>query len=361
MPETTTAPSGRGASERLSVGFLAHVEHSGITADQGGVRSRGLETGIDLFALAEDQGYDAGYVHTRHLQASLASPLPFLAAVGQRVPRIDLGVQVIPLRFENAGRLAEDLATTDLLIGGRLRAGVSSGYSAHDAVNIRAFGEVPGNTREHIDRVLSDLLSFLDGEIVSLADEHTETLKAGTAMRVQPQVETLHSRMAYGAATTSSAELAGSHGLGLQVGTLQPDDGSGRSFEELQREVIDTYREASRKAGHGDGHVSVGRQMIPVTEENELEYYSDIIERDRARGGRTTEEHRGIEVGGRDAVFGRVIVDDPEVILEHLAEDVALADADELVLTLPIDEDPGKIGRIVRLFAEHVIPEVPRR
>src|SRR5699024_11330919 len=99
---------------------------------------------------------------------------------------------VIPLRFENAGRLAEDLATADLLTGGRLRPGVSSGYSAHEAMYTRAFGAVPERA-EHVDRVLHDLVSLLDGEIVAGADRHVEGVEPGSPLRLRPQVPGLRS------------------------------------------------------------------------------------------------------------------------------------------------------------------------
>lgn len=346
----------RPAQMPSSIGVLAFVEHGGITAGPDGPRSVGMDQGIELIARAEQLGFDAAYVRARHLQSVLASPLIYLAAVAQQVPRIALGTQVIPLRFENAGRLAEDLATCDLLLGGRLRAGLSTGYSAHDTVNVRAFGSVRGSVREHVDRVLTDLLSFVDGEIVALADDHIETACSGDPLRITPQVPGLREHLFYGAADASTAELAGRWGLGLQLSTLHPDDGSGRSFEEMQRATIDAYRDASRAAGHGRGTVSIGRQMIPVTEANELEHDSDLVDRDRAGRATAGREHRGVEIGGREAVFGTVVVDEPQAVIEALTADVAVQAADELVLTLPGDQDHAKVMRILEVFGTEVMP-----
>src|SRR5581483_6299263 len=54
-------------------------------------------------------------------------PIAVLAAASQRTSRIALGTAVIPLGWENPLRLAEDLATVDILSGGRLNPGVSVG------------------------------------------------------------------------------------------------------------------------------------------------------------------------------------------------------------------------------------------
>lgn len=50
-----------------------------------------------------------------------------LAAPSQRTRHIRFGTAVIPLGAENPFRLAEDLATVDLLSGGRLEPGFSVG------------------------------------------------------------------------------------------------------------------------------------------------------------------------------------------------------------------------------------------
>lgn len=50
-----------------------------------------------------------------------------MAAASQCTKRIELGTAVIPLGVENRLRLAEDLATVDLLSGGRINPDVSVG------------------------------------------------------------------------------------------------------------------------------------------------------------------------------------------------------------------------------------------
>lgn len=349
----TATTSARRRAPRI--GFVAQVEHTGIRADGRTVTSGGLEEGIDLFLAAEDLGYDVGYVRTRHLQDTLASPLLFLAALGRRTSRIELGTAVIPLRFENAGRLAEDLATADLLTGGRLRPGVGSGHSAHEAMYGRAFGAVPERA-EHVDRVLHDLVSLLAGEIVAGADRHVEGVEPGSPLRLRPQVPGLRGRLAYGAAAPGRAAMAGRLGLGLQLATMAPDDGSGRSFAELQLEALRAYRGASQEAGHGDGHVMVSRQMIPVRSDAELEQYLTVLPRERTADPRVVGEHHGREIGGHDAVFGEVVLDQPEVVGEALWEDPVVRAADEIVLVLPPGASLTAQQELLRTFGALVVP-----
>src|SRR6195952_1282528 len=87
----------------------------------------GHESLLEIIQLGEQLGFDSAWVRDRHLQYGISSPVAILAAASQRTSRIELGTAVIPLGWENPLRLAEDLATVDLLSGGRLNPGLSVG------------------------------------------------------------------------------------------------------------------------------------------------------------------------------------------------------------------------------------------
>ena len=87
----------------------------------------GLEETLRVIERAEALGFDSVWLRCRHLQPGISSPIAVMAAASQRTSRIELGTAVIPLGLENPLRLAEDLATVDLLSGGRINPGVSVG------------------------------------------------------------------------------------------------------------------------------------------------------------------------------------------------------------------------------------------
>src|SRR5215471_16101577 len=91
----------------------------------------GHQVTLEMIELGERLGFDAAWLRCRHLQYGISSPVAVLAAASQRTRRIELGTAVIPLGWENPLRLAEDLATVDLLSGGRLNPGVSIGPPLH--------------------------------------------------------------------------------------------------------------------------------------------------------------------------------------------------------------------------------------
>ncbi|HEX4831851.1 MAG TPA: LLM class flavin-dependent oxidoreductase [Trebonia sp.] len=91
----------------------------------------GHQATLEIIELGERLGFDSAWVRHRHLQYGISSPVAILAAAAARTRRIELGTAVIPLGWENPLRLAEDLATVDVLSGGRLNPGFSVGPPRH--------------------------------------------------------------------------------------------------------------------------------------------------------------------------------------------------------------------------------------
>jgi alkanesulfonate monooxygenase SsuD/methylene tetrahydromethanopterin reductase-like flavin-dependent oxidoreductase (luciferase family) len=75
----------------------------------------GHEQTLSMIERAEALGFDSVWLRCRHLQPGISSPVAIMAAASQRTSRIELGTAVIPLGLENPLRLAEDLATVDIL------------------------------------------------------------------------------------------------------------------------------------------------------------------------------------------------------------------------------------------------------
>src|SRR3954467_4978053 len=179
---------------------------------------QGHESTLAMIELGERLGFDSAWVRHRHLQYGISSPVAVLAAATQRTRRIALGTAVIPIGWENPLRLAEDLATVDILAGGRLNPGVSIGPPMHyDKVK----GALYPNTAEAEDftyRRVRRLLDFVRGK--------PATDFSGTdgfevfSKRVEPYSPGLGSRMWYGGASIRSAQWAGEHGMNFLTSSV---------------------------------------------------------------------------------------------------------------------------------------------
>jgi alkanesulfonate monooxygenase SsuD/methylene tetrahydromethanopterin reductase-like flavin-dependent oxidoreductase (luciferase family) len=81
---------------------------------------------------AEDMGFDAVWMAEHHFQwYGIATDLMVLASsVAARTQRVRIGTAIVVLPFHNPIRLAEQVATVDLISRGRLDLGIGRGYQA---------------------------------------------------------------------------------------------------------------------------------------------------------------------------------------------------------------------------------------
>jgi alkanesulfonate monooxygenase SsuD/methylene tetrahydromethanopterin reductase-like flavin-dependent oxidoreductase (luciferase family) len=178
----------------------------------------GHQVTLEMIELGERLGFDSAWVRHRHLQYGISSPVAVLAAAAQRTSRIELGTAVIPLGWENPLRLAEDLATVDILSGGRLNPGFSVGPPRHWA-DVRE--ALYPDTWEHEDfsyERVSRLLRFVAGETAATlpSQEGFEQFSS----RVEPHSPGLRSRMWYGGASLASARWAGENSVNFLVSSV---------------------------------------------------------------------------------------------------------------------------------------------
>ncbi|MEV1294665.1 LLM class flavin-dependent oxidoreductase [Pseudonocardia sp. NPDC049635] len=304
----------------------------------------GHEATLEVIALGERLGFDSAFVRHRHLQHGISSPVAVLAAATQRTSRIELGTAVIPLGWENPLRLAEDLATVDVLSGGRLQPGVSVGPPMQwehvrdalypDTADVEDFG------RERVSR----LLRFVRGEPAS---SFSGTVGIETfSERVQPHSPGLIDRMWYGAGSDSSAVWAGEQGLNLLTSSVVRAPASGETdFATIQRRQILGYR-----AANPSGRVSQGLVAVP-TDSATAEQRARYTDYARARDVRV-----GIPQGPAGLLFARDLVGPSEEIAEALYAHAGFQEVDEVVFALPFGFPPEDYLQILTDMATKLGP-----
>ncbi|WP_327178928.1 LLM class flavin-dependent oxidoreductase [Streptomyces sp. NBC_01335] len=287
----------------------------------------GHESTLRIIELGERLGFDSAWVRQRHLQYGISSPMAVLAAATQRTSRIHLGTAVIPLGWENPLRLAEDLATVDVLSGGRLEPGVSVGPPMHfGRVKDALYPDTAADEDFSHDRVRR-LLDFVRGERVT-AFSGTEGIEVFSD-RVEPHAPGLRDRMWYGAGSLRSARWAGENGMNLLTSSVVKAEDAGPSpdFAEIQLSHIRTFR-----AHHPDGdraRVSQGLVVIPTDSATPAQR-STYEEYARSRAPRTTAPQ-----GPARMMFAPDLVGTSEQLAEQLHAHAAFREVDEVAFALP--------------------------
>src|SRR3954468_13440632 len=179
----------------------------------------GHESTLQVIELGERLGFDSAWLRHRHLQYGISSPVAVLAAATQRTSRISLGTAVTPLAWENPLRLAEALATVDVLSGAGLTPGVSVGQPMHwDDVKAALYPDTADVEDFSYERV-ARLRRLIAGEPAS-SFRGKEGVVEEWSDRVQPHSPGLASRLWYGGALLKSAQWAGEHGMNFLTSSV---------------------------------------------------------------------------------------------------------------------------------------------
>jgi alkanesulfonate monooxygenase SsuD/methylene tetrahydromethanopterin reductase-like flavin-dependent oxidoreductase (luciferase family) len=294
----------------------------------------GHETTLRVIELGEQLGFDSAWVRHRHLQYGISSPVAVLAAAGQRTRRIELGTAVIPLGWENPLRLAEDLATVDVLSGGRLNPGVSVGPPMRwDEVKGALYPDTADVEDFSYERV-SRLLRFLRGESTG-GFAGREGVVEEFSDRVQPHSPGLAARMWYGGGSLRSAQWAGEQGMNFLSSNVIRAERS-EDFAEIQASQIRTFR-----AANPTGRVSQGLVVIPTdsaTDEQRTRYAAYV----EARTPRTGSPH-----GPRRMMFAADLLGTSEQIAEALYAHAGFREVQEVVFALPFSFRPEDYVQIL--------------
>jgi alkanesulfonate monooxygenase SsuD/methylene tetrahydromethanopterin reductase-like flavin-dependent oxidoreductase (luciferase family) len=335
------------------IGFLTFGHYqSGRGSAVPTARDAILQT-IELAVAAEEIGLDGAYLRVHHFARQQTSPFPVLAAIAARTQRIEMGTAVIDMRYENPLYMAEEAAQTDLIAGGRLQLGISRGSPEHALNGPEMFGHVPNAGETPADMARRHTERFRQA-IVGTGIARSDTRMTGgrsLSLSIQPQSPGLSERIWWGSGTRATARWAGEQGMNLMSSTLLTED-TGVPFDELQAEQIAIFRQAWKDAGwQHNPRVSVSRSVLPIV--NDL---------DEALFGneRHSTDQVGIlpDLGNPQSRFGKTYAGEPDIIAEQLARDVAVREADTLLLTVPNTLGVNYNIHLLTTIVEHIAPAI---
>jgi alkanesulfonate monooxygenase SsuD/methylene tetrahydromethanopterin reductase-like flavin-dependent oxidoreductase (luciferase family) len=284
----------------------------------------GHESLLGILELAEKLGFDHAWLRHRHLQYGVSSPVAIMAAASQRTSRIELGTAVTPLGWENPLRLAEDLATVDILSGGRINPGISVGPPMRwDEVKDALYPDTAEYQDLSYERARR-FLSLVAGEPVG---------DVGGAIgfevysdRVEPHSPGLRSRVWYGGGSLRSAQWAGENGVNfLSSNVIKAEESE--VFDDIQQTQLRLFRSLHPQGARA--RASQGLVVIPTDSAtaDQRSRYQAYVER---RTPRTFEPQ-----GPQRLLFARDVIGSSEQIAEELYANKGFREIDEVAFALP--------------------------
>jgi alkanesulfonate monooxygenase SsuD/methylene tetrahydromethanopterin reductase-like flavin-dependent oxidoreductase (luciferase family) len=246
--------------------------------------------------------------------------------------------------------MAEDAGAADIISGGRLQLGISRGSPEQVIDGWRYFGYAApeGTTDADMARRHTEvLLKVLRGEGFAQPNPRPMFPNPPGLLRVEPYSEGLRDRIWWGAGTNATAQWAAKLGMNLQSSTLKIDE-SGRPFHIQQAEQIRIFREAWKAAGHArEPRVSVSRSIFALVDDRDRAYFGR---------GNENEDQMGFLGGNERAIFGRSYAAEPDILIEQLKNDEAIAEADTLLLTVPNQLGVDYNAHVIEAILKRVAP-----
>jgi alkanesulfonate monooxygenase SsuD/methylene tetrahydromethanopterin reductase-like flavin-dependent oxidoreductase (luciferase family) len=129
------------------------------------------EDGLSLVRASDAAGFDAVWLAEHHFlgeYCSSAAPEMILAAMARETQRIKLGFGIIPLPIHDIVRVAERLATLDMISQGRVMWGVGRGVAMKE---LKGFGIDPATSRDEFLTRFKDLQEILKTGTVTRGDQ----------------------------------------------------------------------------------------------------------------------------------------------------------------------------------------------
>jgi alkanesulfonate monooxygenase SsuD/methylene tetrahydromethanopterin reductase-like flavin-dependent oxidoreductase (luciferase family) len=187
----------------------------------------------ELVELVEALGYDEAWIAEHHFNATATSPSPFpiVAHLAARTSRLRLGTAAVLLPFRDPVLVAEDVATVDILSGGRFDLGVARGGPFPE--QNRHFGVGPDEARARTSEALALIQRLLAEDEVTFDGAFYKA--DGVVLHPKPLQRPVPTY--YATSTTGSIALAARHGYGLMTAAPAP---LSRAYESVR-----LYRQAA--------------------------------------------------------------------------------------------------------------------
>jgi alkanesulfonate monooxygenase SsuD/methylene tetrahydromethanopterin reductase-like flavin-dependent oxidoreductase (luciferase family) len=126
---------------------------------------------LDQIAFADELGFDSIWLTEHHFveDGYTPSPVPLMAAIAARTRRVEISTDILILPLYHPVKLAEDIATVDVLSNGRAMLGVGSGYRDEE---FAAFGTSRRERASRMEEGVSVLLGCWGDQPFSFQGRH---------------------------------------------------------------------------------------------------------------------------------------------------------------------------------------------
>ncbi len=323
-------------------------------------------------AEADALGFDTVWLAEVHFAprfSVMPTPLMLLAAIAERTARIRLGMAVNLMPLHHPLRLAEEVATLDVLSGGRVEFGAGRGAFP---LNYRGYGVEMASSRELFENGLEIIKAAWTQKRVMIDVKHSDSASGNSrGVEVVPKpLQIPHPPIRLAANSADTFTFAGRNGYPIFAGgpvnpipvlaeRLQIYE---RALKAAGRERPDDWLAAALMVFVGRDRAQV-RGTIEASLRNYFDTVSEIIEPESLAIGHQAEFQkvrdrlRTIDYATVDSIMG--IFGDPEYCIDRIAQLKEQFQFSRLVCWFEIGGISGHQNVLdsMRQFADRVMPK----
>jgi alkanesulfonate monooxygenase SsuD/methylene tetrahydromethanopterin reductase-like flavin-dependent oxidoreductase (luciferase family) len=334
---------------------------------------------LEQIKLADELGFNTVWCVEHHFREGRShSPAPevLIGALSQATKnmRLGFGVVLMPFGFTNPARVAEKVATADILSGGRIEWGTGRSTPMEQT----AFGVDPEKSRDHWKEAIEIVCQMWESEYF---EYHSESFDFPRRMVTPKPVQDPHPPAWMAATSQGSSAVAGKMGLGLlSFAIMQPLERMAehiRDYRAAQDDVTPLTRvvnnrvaaytlvhcadsmEQAEKNGIWDSCWWWYKNLAEFTLQWEFPHLSQE-EKDKIFPLLRKHSQGDFDV----QVFNKadmIVVGDPEQCMEKVLRYESLG-VDQLICYVQFGTLPHEsVMRTIQLMGEHVIPELDKR
>ncbi|MGI9553390.1 MAG: LLM class flavin-dependent oxidoreductase [Thermodesulfobacteriota bacterium] len=301
--------------------------------------------------LAESLGYEGLWAHEHHSEGMMyPSPLMVLSILASKTKTIKLGTNMLLLSLHHPVRVAEEGAMVDSLSNGRLRLGVSAGYSETD---LKAFNIDPKDRGKKMEEGLNIIRTLWYKEHIDIDDEFTHlhdfSIFPSTVQKPGPPIYV-------GATCNTAIRRVARLGDEFVISATQ-------RMSDIPR-ILDVYKAELDKLGKdfADKTTTINR-LVHVVENSAQknwakEFFGNALLRLYDSWG-----HSNItELDSRERVLDEVneenfIIGEPQECIEKVNQYIDLGIGEIACLMNFGGPDLDKVEKSMKLLSEKVMPE----
>lgn len=236
----------------------AQAQRGGPNDDSGAGFREFVERNVEAEAL----GFHSTFLVEHHFTGfgQVSATLNLLTWIGARTTKLRLGTAVLVLPWHNPVLLAEQIATLDILSGGRVDAGIGKGYRLHEFDRFRI-------SIEEADARFEECLEVMTKAWTSATPwSHRGTYWQFDEVVVEPpSAQQPHPPLWMGAGSPASIKQVAALGFNMLLGQFD-------SYEKISEEITLFKTEVeSRGRRYDPMSVAVARSVNIVDSESEYE------------------------------------------------------------------------------------------